>query len=135
MQDLSKLVEHCYGTSADDALQYISGILDITGRLSIKEHRFHKPVHQFDIGQDLSGTVSTLMLYWNLDIDSQPNLDAISGKIELGSYLFFFEMGLCIKKDRPAHESKWIPGVLSRKSSVIVGGCRLAGGGGGGRGW
>ena len=38
------------------------------------------------------------------------------------------------RKNRPAHESKWIPGVLSRKSSVIVGGCRLAGGGGG-RGW
>ena len=97
MQDLSKLVEHCYGTSADDALQSIPDILDITGRLSIKEHRLHKSVHHFDIGQDLSGTVSTLMLYWNLDIDSQPNLDAISGKIELGSYLSF-RNGVMYKK-------------------------------------
>ena len=53
---------------------------------------------------------------------------------ELGSY-FFARNGVMYKrKNRPAHESKWIPGVLSRKSSVIVGGCRLAGGGGG-RGW
>ena len=52
---------------------------------------------------------------------------------ELGSY--FFRNVIMYKKNRPAHESQWIPGVLSRKSSVIVGGCRLAGGGGGGRGW
>ena len=88
MQDIAKLVEYCYGTSEDEALQYMPDIIEITGRLNNKEHRFHKPISQFDIGQDLSGTVSTLMLYWNLDIDSQPHLDAISGKIELGSYLF-----------------------------------------------
>ena len=99
MQDLSKLVEHCYGTSADDALQYIPDIVDITGRLSNKEHRFHKPISQFDIGQDLSGTVSTLKLQWNLDKDTEPKLDAISGKIELGSYLFLFRNGVMyIKK-------------------------------------